>query len=989
MLLLIGAVIGITAFADEAPSVEIVRKNISYDGAVKTLYALDAKNVGNGKVGVLFYSVDPADESAEYDYVKYASEKITLGKAEYDVVFSKGFRPTDLRKSIFAVPVIVEGNKVVAKGAAVEYSPYIYAMNRFDQESTADQLALYTALLEYGAAVQRVLSTPAEVAANGGYADEYYSITVKNALATALDEKTDSVCATFSKADVEAGKVAVDAKLGDTDFVALANADGNPLKLDASITTTLVKPGSSSFVALYGTWDEVRVEKSDFTNGNPNGFIETSHMIKTTPSTTRASFPSNTPEAWKGNSSLTDNTGALVHTKVITPLEVFDGDVQKHADYNYQFWRAWFTSYATLEDISITEFDVKFSNYTGSGSFNVEITGAPKVSIKASEEKDENGYIKYFTLGNAVLENDKTYNIRLEWFTDAGVLTVYVDDVVALVTNPIAANASRAFFNYFGFETGAYLEGVTTVDNLYLATACIHSEYGANYTSKSCIVLGSPNTFYKSCTECKIAGTETFTYTGTHTGGKYYNSTVAGTRYDMSTAPSSLTTNNAATFAYEAKDGVLSIKNIGYATNIIRVLDSAGNASSNNVLPGTKFVAEFDIRYDGCDLESTEERDYQFMGIAQKNSGGSGACSWSGTNFNYPDKHYAYLWSKSVNAAFAPNVWYNFRYEYYLNVDGTANFKMYVDDAFVTSGTLNVTPTVIYGFAFESRGNSIDVGYSMDNMFLGVDDFTCEGEHTFGQYTGNAAAYNGAGGFYESCGKCGIANTESELLTVAENVTLGNGTYYANSKIDGYRWDYSGTGFWLGTDANKGIFTGYGGALNKYNIDTTNGYISAQYEDYTNGIWSTASLRPVYLQNFSGVDVAAGDKIVSEFDFIVRDGVNLSDNIFVKLSLSAVAAGSDKNQFTPQFELIAQPDGITHKLGSATLYEGVWYSVRMECTVGGEYALYVNDVVAASGTYTTAPAAYKFYGPSVITRGHKVDISFDNQFAAINPVEAE
>ena len=168
LLLIIGAVIGVTAFADNAPSVEIVRKNISYDGAVKTLYAIDAENIGTGKVAVQFYSVDPSTEGATADYTKFASEKVTLGDAEYDVVFSKGFRPTDLRASIWAVPVIVDGDTVVASGAAVEYSPYIYAMNRFDKEATGDQYALYTALLEYGAAVQRILSTPEAVAANGG-----------------------------------------------------------------------------------------------------------------------------------------------------------------------------------------------------------------------------------------------------------------------------------------------------------------------------------------------------------------------------------------------------------------------------------------------------------------------------------------------------------------------------------------------------------------------------------------------------------------------------------------------------------------------------------------------------------------------------------------------------------------------------------------------------------------------------------------------------
>ena len=177
MLVFIGAVIGISAFADTAPSVEIMQKNIAYEGAVKTLFAIKAENADGLTIKVNFYDTDPSGEGAVIAYTKGVGAKTTIGDEEYDVVFSEGFRPKELRKSIFAVPVLVdtEGN-VVASGKAVEYSPYIYAINRFEKSATADQITLYSALLDYGAAVQRVLSTPEEVAQGGGYADEYCGI---------------------------------------------------------------------------------------------------------------------------------------------------------------------------------------------------------------------------------------------------------------------------------------------------------------------------------------------------------------------------------------------------------------------------------------------------------------------------------------------------------------------------------------------------------------------------------------------------------------------------------------------------------------------------------------------------------------------------------------------------------------------------------------------------------------------------------------------
>jgi ABC-type glycerol-3-phosphate transport system substrate-binding protein len=101
MLLLIGAVIGISAFADAAPSVEIMQKNIAYEGAVKTLFAIKAENADGLTVKVNFYDTDPSEEGAVIAYTKGVGAKTTIGDEEYDVVFSEGFRPKELRKSIF------------------------------------------------------------------------------------------------------------------------------------------------------------------------------------------------------------------------------------------------------------------------------------------------------------------------------------------------------------------------------------------------------------------------------------------------------------------------------------------------------------------------------------------------------------------------------------------------------------------------------------------------------------------------------------------------------------------------------------------------------------------------------------------------------------------------------------------------------------------------------------------------------------------------
>lgn len=985
LLLIIGAVIGVTAFAADAPSVEIVRKNISYDGAVKTLYAIDAENIGTGKVAVQFYSVDPSTEGATADYTKFASEKITLDDAEYDVVFSTGFRPTELRKSIFAVPVIIDGDKVVAKGAAVEYSPYIYAMNRFDKEATSDQLTLYTALLEYGAAVQRILSTPDQVAASGGYADEYYAITVKNALTSDVTALSAGTTKTYSALDIAAGKAKADATYADKDFVAFANANGDPVKYaDNAITSLEVKPGRTTFNALYGNYDIVRYESSDFTNGNPAGFIENTYNVKTVCANVNPVFASKDNPAWQGTSSLAAVNGTLVHTKELIDKETFTGTDANWGDCNYQWWRMWFTGSAGDQDIWIAEFDMKFENYTGEGSFIMEANDHTfRVSLSASKELDENGYIKYFSLGDTKLESGTFYKVRYVWFSDSDTVALYVDNKLAYTKTLDTPVTKDVNYNSFSFAYSAGLAGVTTFDNMYYATACVHNEYVLNTTVKDAIVKDANKSFYKSCTECKLLGTETVVSDGTKASGKYYNSNLTGTRYDMNTVPT-FTKSSTDSYKYSVSNGVLNIENNAYGVNTIRVLNASGSMSSASLVPGSKFVAEFDFMYNGCDTASANNDTYQFMGLAKAENGGSGSCSWSGSYLRYHEKYYAHFEEKNIDAAMAMNVWYNYRLEYTLKDNGKATIDKYVNDVLVE--TISITadaPAVIYGWAFESRGASIPVSYSFDNMYFGV---ICAGEHDYQSDIFNMSSYLGDGKFAMSCTKCG---QPSEETFEYKGVTLGNGTYFANADMSGYRWDYSGTigsDLWVGTDKNKG--THVSGKTAHYNLSAIDGNNVLNLQVESDSIWGTSALRPAYKQAFEGVEVQAGDKLVAEFDFIIRDGKNTSDNCFIKLSLSAKSAGSDSGQFTPQFWLNANADGISHKLGTANLVEGYWYNVRIECTVGGEYAIYVNDVLAESGTYTGTPAEYKFYGLSVVTRGHKADVSFDNYYAAVNPTEA-
>lgn len=488
-------------------------------------------------------------------------------------------------------------------------------------------------------------------------------------------------------------------------------------------------------------------------------------------------------------------------------------------------------------------------------------------------------------------------------------------------------------------------------------------------------------TFYKSCEECKLLTNETATSDGTKDTGKYYNSDLNGTRYDMNTVPK-FTKSSSTAFTYGVSDGILNIQNNAYGVNTIRVLNASGAMGSTTVAAGTKFVAEFDIMYSGCDTTSANTDTYQFMGLAKAENGGSGSCSWLNNYFNYEDKYCANFETGVKDAVFAQGVWYNYRIEYTMNADGTASYVKYVNDVSVETGKITSAPTVLYGWAFESRGASIPVSYSMDNMFFGL---VCAGEHEYAEDIFNMSAHLGNGEFSKGCTKCGQVSSETFKYN---GVTLGEGTYYSNVAMSGYRWDYSGTigsTLWVGTDKNKG--THVGGTTGHYNLSALDGNNVLNLQTESESIWGTSALRPAPGVAFEGVAANAGDKVVAEFDFIIRDGLNTSDKCFIKFSLSAKNKGSDSGQLTDQFWLYANGDD-TYTLGSLSLLEGYWYNVRIEQVVGGEYNVYVNDTLAKTGTYTTAPAAYMFYGLSVVTRGQKADVSFDNYYAAVNPTEA-
>ena len=959
MLLIVGAVVGISVSASD-PAIEITSKNVSYEGAVKTVYIVETENADGYTVKVNFYDTDPAN-GGEALYSKGIGNTVTLGEVEYDVVFSNGFAPNQLRNSIFAVPTLVDANgAVVATGATVEYSPYIYAMNRFTTGATKDQLALYTALLDYGAAVQRVLATPEEIAACGGYADEYYDVIVNGALATAIDTKTAQIKDTFSKAEIETGAVTANAKLDDIDFTAWADANGNAIRLataeTSNVLTTLdVQPGRTTLTAVYGGYGSANYESSDFTNGNPYSFIERTQNIATVPENANVKLIN---ANYPGTSSLTTADGKLIYNKISTPKEEFGEEVAQWGNCNYQWFEVWFNG--VVFDVLSAEFDVTFTNVTGTGNFQLAITDTlPRLYMGPSAEKDENGYSTYVTAGTAKLYAGETYRLRIDWSAATCTLNAFVDDELVYTTKKADATKYEKFTT-FKFIADAGLSANVVFDNLATNNLCVHNNVVVNDTNPK--AAAGDGKLYNICARCSLADTSC-TYERNNRGnGTYYNDTASGgTRYDMSSLPYGYKHSSGQT--WEIVDGALSITSHDWAPMSIR--PAAGTMTA---VAGQKYVIEFDLMYGGSD-NSGNGGHYIFSGLTNAEKGTDRTQSPS---FYWTSSSNTYMPLGANGVVAANGVWYNFRYEYTVNADGTASYATYINNVAISNLSGNVATAIAtcYGWSICGRvcGNA---NVNLDNMYLGV---VCI-EHNFVENRHDSSLYLGNGEFYKECSLCGELG---DTYTTSAN----GGAYFNNENVYGSRADIDNTSLSAKDTSENGI---------------THGADNGSYK-VTSFAYDYITMAP----DSAGITPRPGDTVILEFDYLFEGREkNGPAEPYGFFGLAGAYPSSNGNFACSKFSSINFYESYStiYPFGSANsvkFLKGAWYNIRYEYLLNYDntftLTVYINDAETAFYTQTSAVVKNTIYGLTFQGRndgGNVVNVRFDNFYMGIIPAEIE
>ena len=125
-LLLVGAAVGITVAAEDAeaatPSVEIAKKNVSYDSKAQILYAVKAENVPEGATVQMLFGT--AAQTAAVGEVAVGAKDANGTYNGMPVFFSAGIAAKDYRMDLYAAPVIVDADgKIIGRHqGAVAYT---------------------------------------------------------------------------------------------------------------------------------------------------------------------------------------------------------------------------------------------------------------------------------------------------------------------------------------------------------------------------------------------------------------------------------------------------------------------------------------------------------------------------------------------------------------------------------------------------------------------------------------------------------------------------------------------------------------------------------------------------------------------------------------------------------------------------------------------------------------------------------------------------
>jgi len=422
--------------------------------------------------------------------------------------------------------------------------------------------------------------------------------------------------------------------------------------------------------------------------------------------------------------------------------------------------------------------------------------------------------------------------------------------------------------------------------------------------------------------------------------GSYYNSEIAGTRYDFSLTDEellvpfdpeneatangiyadSLYNNNAITISTdtEAYKDQLYIKNYDW--------QGVTFVNKTNKDGGFAYVFETDFTWVGGAYANSSDLKAAFFGFSNTNETDTGRSSYTYINYDKDDPNSMVLYDKKLQK----NVTYNIRLEYF--VGGITN--MYLNGELVSSQTSSVqnAPTNYNCFAVYMRGGKISTNepaeFIFDNVYL-----------------------NSFDGYYD------MPNFEGTRYDYSEQLTLDQ--LYERQSADAEA-------------TAPAMTTVENGALN-INISTK---------------WIGFALSSGLTDTYE-----SGDTYVFETDFTWKSGSMSSYDSpgFAFMGMIGKDALNNNHYYFAQGYL---DPTVAEEVNTCLLYgykisKNVCYKLRLEYTVGDTNArLYVNNVLVNDSISLTGKNADKthFYGFSVYFRKNfdeALSFTMDNTFFGV------
>ena len=183
LALLVGSIVGISVAAETTtPTLDIYSKNLSYGSNISILFAVKSENLDGAEIKLNVYESDPTAAATTPAATVTASYQDTVHDTLCDIFFTPGINAKSIHRQIYVQAVATVGDNTyyseVERYSVLEYCHEMIA--RDDTDATKD--AKYQAVIDYGAAIQSLLSEDTDSEGNpkfeGALATEYKYVTI-------------------------------------------------------------------------------------------------------------------------------------------------------------------------------------------------------------------------------------------------------------------------------------------------------------------------------------------------------------------------------------------------------------------------------------------------------------------------------------------------------------------------------------------------------------------------------------------------------------------------------------------------------------------------------------------------------------------------------------------------------------------------------------------------------------------------------------------